>query len=289
MVSMVAVLATVSCGSPAPRQAAGTPLTEPEKELLHEAEQMLTRSCMEDHGFEMWSVPRRPLPEDRDFPYVIDDIEWASQHGYGSDIDAERRRLRAADPNRQYFESLPPADQERALETLNGRQSAARLEVRTPDGVTMGRISDGCTSQAQQEIYGDLAAWFRATSVTDSLAALWRADVTGDGRFQSAVRRWSSCMKARGFDYLTPGGAREAFLRPPQSADRPQEVRTAVAEAECAHSTGMSTDLHRLEEQYRVQRTGQHQTDVDTRARLEREALPRAHAALADIGRPEAG
>ncbi|WP_239313203.1 MULTISPECIES: hypothetical protein [unclassified Frankia] len=290
MVGMVALLAMVSCSAHKPRQVAGgQPLTEPEKEVLHEAEQMLTRSCMKDHGFEMWAVPRQPLPEDHDFPYVIDDVEWASRHGYGSDIDAERSRLRAADPNRRYFENLPPAEQARALEALNGRQSAARLEVRTPDGVTMGRIADGCTSQAQQEIYGDLASWFRVTSVTDSLTALWRADVTADDRFESAVRRWSSCMKARGFDYLTPLKAREAFLRSPQSADRPQEIRTAVAEAECAHSTGMSTDLQRMEEQYRIQRTRQHQTDVDTRARLEHEALPRARAALADIGRSGEG
>src|SRR5688572_2494362 len=69
------------------------PLTEPELDLLHQAEQLLTRDCMRDAGFDYWPMPRRPATEYRDFPYAIDDLAWATRHGYGTDL---RRKLELA-------------------------------------------------------------------------------------------------------------------------------------------------------------------------------------------------
>ncbi|MFC4464657.1 hypothetical protein ACFPH6_08825 [Streptomyces xiangluensis] len=289
MITVAAALAAVSCDTPpSPRDPSATaarPLTEPERDLLYDAEQQLTRSCMTARGFRMWAVPRQPLPEDRDFPYVIGDIQWAARHGYGSDLEARRAQLRATDPNQRYFATLSAADQQRAVAAYNGEQSADRLEVRAPNGMTVGRIADGCTAQAQERLYGDLAAWFRADVVTGALPALRQQQVAEDGEFKTVVKKWSACMRERGMHYTDPYQARAAFsdtaaAKTVTAARRRQEVRTAVAEAECAHDSGLTVTAQRLDRRYDARLRDQYRDEVRSRLRLERTALLRARALL---------
>jgi hypothetical protein len=86
---------------PAPRTTATA--TAPERSLLHRAEQELLRSCMAAAGFRFRPVPENPLPEARDFPYVVDDVRWAQRYGYGGVLRERARRLRDQDPNRVYL------------------------------------------------------------------------------------------------------------------------------------------------------------------------------------------
>ncbi|GII75414.1 hypothetical protein Sru01_03960 [Sphaerisporangium rufum] len=251
-------------------------LTEQEKDLLHDAEDKLMRSCMKARGFDMWAVPRRPLPEDRDFPYVIDDVMWASRHGYGTDIYAQRDRLRRSDPNRRYFTGLPPAERQRALDALHGERSARQLKVRTPNGMTVGRADDGCIAQAQEKLYGDLDVWFRVTTMTDALTEMRGRQVLADTGFAESVKNWSTCMGAKGFRFPDPYEARAAFTKPDKPAARAEEVRTAVAEARCASSSGLSDTIRRLDRQYGERLRGAYSGEVNTRLRLELAALGRA-------------
>lgn len=292
-ITVAATFAAVSCevspSSPDPSTSAARPLTEPERQLLYDAEQQLTRSCMAAHGFRMRPVPRRPLPEDRDFPYVIDDVRWAARHGYGSDLEARREQLRATDPNLRYFAGLPEADRQRAVAVYNGAQSADRLEVRAPNGMTVGRIDDGCTAQAQTRLYGDLAKWFHADVVIGALPPLRQQKVAADGEFKAAVKKWSACMRDRGMNYTDPYQPRDAFndndnakakATTDTTARRREEIRTAIAEAECAHDSGLSTTARRLDRRYDAQLRNQYRAEVHSKLRLERAAVQRARAVL---------
>ncbi|MDQ0946242.1 hypothetical protein QFZ24_000165 [Streptomyces phaeochromogenes] len=285
--SVAAVFTVVSCDAPsAPRDPgamAARPLTEREQDLLHDAEEQLTVSCMAARGFRRWAVPRRPLPEDRDFPYVIDDVQWAARHGYGSELQARRERLRVNDPNQRYFTSLSAADRQRAVAALNGAQSADRLEVRMPTGAIAGRVADGCTAQAQQQLYGDLAAWFSADTISGALPALRQQQVAGDGEFKKAVKKWSTCMRDRGLSYADLYQARAAFTgssAPDTAARQRQEVHTAVAEAECARTSGLTATARSLDRRYDARLGRQYQDSVRDRLRLAHAALPRARALL---------
>jgi hypothetical protein len=285
--SAAALFAAVACDSQAPPRdpgaAAARPLTERELDLLHDAEERLTISCMAARGFRRWAVPSRPLPEDRDFPYVIDDVQWAARHGYGSDLQARREHLRVSDPNQRYFTSLPAADQRRAVAALNGHRSADRVEVRMPTGATAGRYADGCTSQAQKRLYGDLAAWFRADTLTRALPALRQQQVAQDGEFKAAVKKWSACMRDRGLHYADPYQARAAYTGPSASdttTPQQQEVRTAFAEAECARTSGLTFTAQRLDRQYDARLRDQYQDPFRDQLRLAHAALPRARALL---------
>ncbi|MEU5525035.1 hypothetical protein ABZ759_31440 [Streptomyces sp. NPDC047860] len=275
--AIVTVVGAVGLANARPEPSTPRPhaLGEAQKDTLHEAEEVLTRACMASHGFKTWVVPRRPLPDDRDFPYVVDDLRWASRHGYGSDLSAQREKLRTSDPNRRYFAGLTSSEQKRALDALHGRKSARHITARDPAGMTVGRVDDGCTAQAQRELYGDLETWFRVTTVTDALAALRSRMTAGDAEFTKSVEDWSTCMRARGFPYATPQETRAAF-NADRGISREREIRTAVTEARCAASTGLSRTAHRLDERYGKQLRQRYEEEVRTRLTLENEALARA-------------
>ncbi|MET8386233.1 hypothetical protein ABZV14_24850 [Streptosporangium canum] len=256
------------------------PLTDREKDVLHEAEQLLIQACMSERGFRTWVVPRVPLPEDRDFPYVVDDVRWAGDHGYGSELQKRRDQVRSSDPNRRYFERLSPQEQELAVDALHGRRSARRLEVTAPNGMTVARFADGCTARAQEELYGDLRAWFRAGTITDALGDMNRARVFTEKEFKDSTRDWSACMRGRGFPYATPHDSRRAFRKPADTASRKKEIRTAVAEAECAVSSGLSATAHRLEQRIGAHLTDEYADEFRNRLRLERAALKRARSTV---------
>ncbi|MFF4520574.1 hypothetical protein [Streptomyces bluensis] len=255
-------------------------LSEGEKDLLHEAEETLTRSCMAGKGFKTWVVPRRPVPDDREFPYVIDDVAWASRHGYGSDILTQRAKVRVSDPNRQYFAGLTSPERQRALDALHGEKSGKRISVKSPNGMTFSRVDGGCTADAQKALYGDLETWFRVLTVTDALETLRSSMTAGDAEFAKSVKDWSACMHARGLPYKTPQEARAAFLNSHRRISREREIRAAVTEARCAESSGLSRTIHRLDEQHGKRLRQQYQDEVRTRLRMENEALPHARAAV---------
>src|SRR4051794_25468603 len=52
-------------------------ITHADTELLYTAEQLLIKACMRRAGFTYHPAPRNPVPGYRDFPYVVDDVDWA--------------------------------------------------------------------------------------------------------------------------------------------------------------------------------------------------------------------
>ncbi|WP_371657684.1 hypothetical protein [Streptomyces sp. NBC_00280] len=287
-VSGLLVLAMAACGpngespqaradKPAGVKPAGTerPLTAREKSLLYEAEQAMVQSCMARKGFQVWKVPENPVPEDKSFPYVVDDVAWARRHGYGSDVRRRIDQVRRSDPNRRYLQGLPPNRRTQAVDAYSGRTGG--LEVRLPTGVTAGRSTDGCLAETEGTLYGGLGNWFRAKAVTDSLGSIRRADVFADPQFRDSTREWAACMREHGHRYADPGQARAEFASD-TAKDRNKEVRTAVDEARCAHSSGLSATARRLDARYDKRLQQKYRAAVDSRLRLERAALPRARA-----------
>ncbi|MFT2017256.1 hypothetical protein ACMA1D_15635 [Streptomyces sp. 796.1] len=259
------------------------PLTTQESSLLHRAEQILLRDCMRKRGFTYRMVPENPIPEAREFPYVIDDVTWARQHGYGSDIDRKVERIRAADPNQKYFRSLSPERRAAALVAANGARPKG-LTALPPDGVRLQRSDEGCRTESERALYGDVAAWFEATSTTEALPDMARRRVIADPRFSRATRPWSACMREAGHSYATPADLREKL--PPRERARlgRRLVPLAVTEAECARSSGLARVANELDHQYRRQLERQYRRAVETEQRLQLAALTRARPVIADGG-----
>ncbi|QMV24002.1 hypothetical protein GQS52_21915 [Streptomyces sp. SCUT-3] len=292
--ALLCLAATTGCGGAgeaggaarkdgAAREADGTaprPLTAREKSLLYDAEQTLVQQCMREAGFRLWKTPENPLPEHRDFPYAVDDADWAREHGYGSGLRQRVERLRAEDPNRRYLQGLSPQRRQAAVTALNGTDPQDGPHATLPMGAQVSRSSEGCTSAAQRELYGDLDAWFTAQMITDTLPSIRRARVLDDAAYTTAVGKWSSCMRRRGHDHADPGEARAAFAEPHGTAPSRREVRTAVDEAECAADSGLAATARRLDRHHGRRLDEQYRGEIRDRTRLERAALPRARSAV---------
>ncbi len=276
---------------PAPGDVALTrDVTQEETEVLYRAEQMRIRDCMQRQGFEYFLVPRKPVPEMRDFPYLVDDVAWAAKYGYGSTLHRRNELALENDPNERYFESLPASRRAQALLARNGDARSGDLLVEVPGIPATVGSSKGCRAAAQREIYGDLPTWFRADVVTTTLVTLRRGAVTTDPRFLAAVQRWSRCMRERGHPYASPAQARDnvpqlvAQIGPPAPglADAPAaETALAVAEATCADRTGLAATARQVDQDHAARLREQYRADVAARQRLQQQALTRARAIVA--------
>ncbi|MFC5144820.1 hypothetical protein [Streptomyces aureoversilis] len=253
--------------------------TEAEKDVLHDAEQRLLRDCMGEHGFEYRTAVRQPVPEAREFPYVVDDTDWARRHGYGSDIERRLEEIRRDDPNQRYFRSLPAGRRAAALAAANGERPTG-LTVKTPDGLRLTRSTQGRRAEAERRLYGDLGAWFQARSTMDALRQLRTGRVTADPAFAEAARPWARCMRAAGHDYADPAALRRALPPPEHPLPREREVALAVAEATCARESGLAVTARRLDGKYDTELRRRYRAAVNTGLRLQLAALPRARTLI---------
>ncbi len=268
--ALLAAVLLAGCGS--------EPVLPDDDTALRNAEQVLLRKCMQRAGFEYSVVDAQPVPDAREFPYVVDDVAWARRHGYGSDLRKLQEKAREEDPNQRYFRSLPPQRRAEALKAANGDRSR-QVSVTTPDGATMGRDPGSCRSQAQQALYGDLRAWFEAQSTVDWLTSARQQRVSADPAWAVAVRPWADCMAAAGHQHADPAHAR-ASATADSPLPRDDEIRLAVAEAECANSSGLAEAARTLDRKHDDELRAGHRAVVDTHQRLRSEALPRARSVL---------
>ncbi|MDN3293316.1 hypothetical protein QWM81_04475 [Streptomyces ficellus] len=285
------LLAVTGCsGAHLPRQdgtaaASGAPAARPttaaERSLLYRAEQELQRACMTAAGFRFWAVPENPLPQARDFPYVVDDERWAQRYGYGSVFQPQIQRLRRQDPNQVYLRGLPEQRRRAAVAALNGTGGREGLRARLPGGVVVGHSTDGCRVTAWRTLYGDVPGWYAASTLVGNLSGIRRQRVVADAEFTSTVPAWSACMRTHGFAYDDPADARAAFLGQDSGRQRAREIRTAVQEARCAHSSGLAAVARRLDRHHDRELRREHHAAVERAERLRAAALPRARAVVA--------
>lgn len=281
-------LTSCSVGHVSKPTAPGRELTETEQAGLEYAEELLVQRCMERQGFRYWA--QRPLgAEDlKHTGFVLDDVNWAHTHGYGSDIDRKDEAARRNDPNRRYAEGLSKARLANYRTALNGGRESRRLSADLPTGQRVTGQLGGCQAQAQKKLYGDPATWFRVDTIAINLLPLYVSDLVKDERFTDAVDAWAQCMRGNGHDYAHPkdiDAALPTLLKGKSpAAARTIEVRLAVAEATCARSSGLATTGDRLEREYRLRASKPYASELATRSRLQHTALGRATDIVGRVG-----
>ena len=253
-------------------------VTVQEAALLYRAEQLLIKECMIGRSLPYWVVEQNPVPEFREFPYVLDDVAWARAHGYGADLERRTQELSDSHPNRRYFQSLPPPQRQAWLGALYGNPSDERLRAKLPGGGIVSRSTNGCVSDAERRLYGDLATWHRVHSVTLSLTGPRRDGVVSDPRFTEAVTRWSTCLRGDGYTYGDPDEIRAELHDPDKSRTPAEWGRLAVAEATCADSTGLAATARVLDLEYARRLRDRYPDETTTTLRLQLAALPRARS-----------
>ncbi|GEC02355.1 hypothetical protein SSP24_00100 [Streptomyces spinoverrucosus] len=260
-----------------PRQA-----TAEELATLRRAEEILERRCMTRAGFDLPAAPEpvRTGPEPPPMALVLADLVWAREHGYGARVRTpeETARLRADDPVGDHLRALTP---ERRAEALRAWQGGGvdTVEVTLPGGMTTGRSTRGCTSEARGELYGDFRTWFGADAVDRGVTALAMSRAQADPAFTKALRGWSDCMAGRGLPHESPQRLRAALG---DEAPEAKEIEYAVAEAACAVGSGLAEVATDVEERHLAQVREQYLADVINARRMRLAALPEADRIVRD-------
>lgn len=262
-------------------------LTGAQQARIDRAELRVVKSCMARQGFPYWITP--PIPaEDRpafEVAFVQDDVAWARKHGFGGLIQHRVMAAKADDPNAAYRKSLSPAERVRYSHALGGSPHSHMLVVRLPTGGHVATSTDGCMADATKKLYGDSAKWFRANKTVTNLNPLYVPKLVRDRRFTAALASWSRCMRhTTGHTYADPDAVqsdlakRTKGMSPAQA--HPVEVRLAVAEASCAHTSSLSATIHRLARVYSAPVRKRYAQQIETRSRMQHAALARADRAL---------
>lgn len=277
-------------GSPGPATAAAgrsgpRPLTWRQELRITDAQQRLTRRCMNSHGFAYWEDRTLTLRESMPVRYVQDDVAWAEEYGYGGRIEARQDQLRLHNPIAAYRQSLSTARRAAFDKALDGGGSDVQvLSAQLPGGGQEVRTRlGGCTKVAEKALYGDPGDWFRASKTATGLPALYGQQLLRDRQLTTAVSAWSRCMKRAGLSYPDPRAARDAVRENTArlgttGADKAfaTERRTAAADATCARATSLKTVAATRETYYVDRLPGRYGEALDTYRRLERQAYDRA-------------
>lgn len=271
---------TASGDGRGPRPAA---LTWQQELRVADARQRLMNRCMKRHGFTYWEDRSLTLEESRPVRYVQDDVAWARTHGYGGRIDAKSERVRERNPNGTYRQGLSAARRTAFDIALDGGADARTFVAPLPGGGEIRKSLGGCTEEAERELYGDPAEWFRTGKIAMGVTSLYGEDLMKDRRLTASVRAWARCMKDAGQPYQDPRAARDAVrvntgrLGEARAEEAfATELRTAVADATCARETSLRAVASAREAYHEDRLRDRYGDDVDTYRSLGQRAYDRA-------------
>ncbi|WP_199922814.1 hypothetical protein [Streptomyces sp. NRRL S-87] len=148
--------------------------------------------------------------------------------------------------------TAPPGREERVADALFGT-GPTELALALPTGYTVRAHTDGCLARAQQQLYGDQAAWFRASVTVNNLRPLAEARLGDDPAYTAALARAKACDDG---------------------------------DAGCVRASGLPQVRARLEPAVLAEVRAAHREEIATYDRLRDRAAHRATAVLAAVPAP---
>jgi len=162
--------------------------------------------------------------------------------------------------------------------TLPGREEIQR-------GEEIQQSTDGCNSQAQRELLGDLEGYLRGRLIADNVGTLAQAKVTAHPAFIAAEHEWRTCMAGQGWPVVDQAelAARVAEAGATLSPDGRSRLErpAAVIAARCNRQSGLSTTGRRLTPAAVREARGDVAPLLADLDRRERTALPHARQLVA--------
>lgn len=158
----------------------------------------LVRDCMKAQGFDYVPVDPNAAQAALVGAQGMSKEDFEKQYGYGITTLYEQRRKQAvAGANKAIRDSLSEADRKAYDHALYGDDPTATFAEAVDSG-DYSRLG-GCTKTATDQIFGGADVLQSLSSKLDELDQKMRADA----RMVKAVRDWSECMKAAGYDGLS--------------------------------------------------------------------------------------
>ncbi|MFF9185035.1 hypothetical protein [Streptomyces misionensis] len=253
---------------PLPMPLAWLQLSSAQQTSLDHAEDVLVRRCMRARGLDFAVAPTTVAREFTDpNPYGLLDPAIVTRQGYG---------LHAATPRSAQESRTPTAAESRAL--LGTASHAVKMAL--PGGGYTVENTDGCFSQAQDELYG--RAWKVLHYGEETLFARELAQVRQDPDAQKAESSWAACMRASGYrvtalhDVRPDAEQRMAVTGSDRAAGR-REFGTlwkqAQRDAACQQKTGVVSAYRRAQGTVESALTRPHRGDLARLTSLRTHAL----------------
>ncbi|SED67171.1 hypothetical protein SAMN05216489_04079 [Streptomyces sp. 3213] len=211
--------------------------------LLQNAVNRLDERCLRAAGFAVPSAPAVRLPAPGDEEAAIG-LAQRRTIGYGI---ATPVPASAPPASETYANTLSALDHNR-YGTAQFGSAAPRTSVTLIRSATVEVASGGCVGDARRALAGDLRTWARLTYIPDQLDTRLSAQAMTDPRYLRALADWRTCLRGRGFSYISPEAAQAALRKAyPNSggtaAFKRHEIAVAVADGTCARTAHLPTVL----------------------------------------------
>lgn len=205
-----------------------------------EREFAATASCAAAAGFEYShrSGDRSALA----LPMRGANLAVRAEIGYGLRPDG-------GDAHDAYVRALPPAENRRYAETMFGTVPDESIDL--PDGSEFQYPVEGCIADSRASVYGAVETWADMFLYPQGHRALASIDVADQPSYASGLASWKECMASKRYTFGSPAAAQEAAAElyrddlPDESAVQ-EERRLAVADGECAASSGLLVNLEQV-------------------------------------------
>lgn len=162
--------------------------------------EVLIRDCMKAQGFEY--VPIDPATQQAETLGVpgMSDEDFQKQYGYGITTLYEQRReqQKKLGPNEAIRAKLSESDQAAYDQVLFGDNPDATFAEIIDHG-DFTRLG-GCTKQAADQVFGGTDTVQSLQQKMDELDE----EIVADARMVDAIKAWSTCMRAAGYDLSDP-------------------------------------------------------------------------------------
>lgn len=156
--------------------------------------------CMSKAGFQYvpldFVTVKRAMDSDETAPGLSDE-QYVAQFGFGitTQLDKPIVAFGAGPQNQRILEGMPEPNQVAYRRALWGEQPEWTI-VRALEEEDFSQ-TEGCTRSAAEQL-------FSATELTGSYVNPGDTLIESDKRMIAALKKWSSCMRAAGFDYDHP-------------------------------------------------------------------------------------
>ncbi|XBH22447.1 hypothetical protein V5R04_04275 [Jonesiaceae bacterium BS-20] len=199
---------------------------------------------MAEKGFEYTS--NNGYSQTKSYIYGITSASEASVYGYRNPVEpgTEQLETEVDRPEEEGASGLEPAAEGSGLSAeyylaLNGNQDEwIPVEDETTGAVVANYEPDSCWGKAMDELQPRWGQRYSLESVAYEIAGDASLRALNSQSVQDGFADWSACMDGRGFDYAEPSAA---YLSEwPGDTPGIDEIKTAVADAECKESTGLN-------------------------------------------------
>ncbi|XBH22446.1 hypothetical protein V5R04_04270 [Jonesiaceae bacterium BS-20] len=199
--------------------------------------------CMAEEGFEFSSNNTYTQTATKSYYYGITSVQEAAVYGYRRPVelgvDNRDDETPEEDGSGVPSEEAMNGDSEEFVLALNGDQDDwVQVKDETSGAVVANYDPNACWGKAMDELQPKWGQRYALESIAYQIAGDTYLESLNSQVVIDGFAAWSTCMDTKGFDFANPDAAYLSVWV--GEVPGQEEIKTAVADAECKESTGLN-------------------------------------------------